>query len=89
MSRHEAIGMIAGGTGITPMYQLLRAIFFNPNEKTKVYLVYGNVLTLISSLLLPMPLTLFSWLMGRSQKKTSFSDVNSTSCKINFQLASK
>jgi NAD(P)H-flavin reductase len=35
--------MVAGGTGITPMYQLIRAIFNNPNEKTKVTLVYGNV----------------------------------------------
>jgi cytochrome-b5 reductase len=43
MSRHEAIGLIAGGTGITPMYQLIKAIFKNPKEKTKVTLVYGNV----------------------------------------------
>ena len=46
--RHEAIGLIAGGTGITPMYQLIKAIFKNPNDKTKVTLVFGNVsLTLI------------------------------------------
>src|SRR5438045_8500844 len=43
VNRHEAIGLIAGGTGITPMYQLIKAIFKNPNEKTKVFLVYGNV----------------------------------------------
>ena len=41
--RHEAIGLIAGGTGIAPMYQLIKAIFKNPNDKTKVSLVYGNV----------------------------------------------
>jgi cytochrome-b5 reductase len=41
--RHEAIGMVAGGTGIAPMYQLIKAIFKNPNDKTKVTLVYGNV----------------------------------------------
>jgi cytochrome-b5 reductase len=41
--RHEAIGLIAGGTGITPMYQLIKAIFKNPEDKTKVTLVYGNV----------------------------------------------
>jgi cytochrome-b5 reductase len=41
--RHEAVGLIAGGTGITPMYQLIKAIFKNPNDKTKVSLVYGNV----------------------------------------------
>ncbi|KAL9089253.1 MAG: hypothetical protein Q9165_005821 [Trypethelium subeluteriae] len=37
------IGMVAGGTGITPMYQVLRAIFKNPEDKTKVTLLYGNV----------------------------------------------
>ncbi|KJZ77475.1 NADH-cytochrome b5 reductase 2 [Hirsutella minnesotensis 3608] len=42
-NKHEHVGLIAGGTGITPMYQLLRAIFNNPNEKTKVTLVFGNV----------------------------------------------
>ncbi|KAL3958897.1 hypothetical protein ACCO45_007059 [Purpureocillium lilacinum] len=42
-NKHEHIGLIAGGTGITPMYQLLRTIFSNPNEKTKVTLVFGNV----------------------------------------------
>ena len=39
----EHIGMIAGGTGITPMYQVLRTIFKNPEDKTKVTLLYGNV----------------------------------------------
>ena len=42
-NRHEAVGLIAGGTGITPMYQLIKAIFKNPNDKTNVTLVYGNV----------------------------------------------
>ncbi|KYK54632.1 putative cytochrome-b5 reductase, mitochondrial outer membrane form [Drechmeria coniospora] len=42
-NKHEHIGLIAGGTGITPMYQLLRTIFNNPKEKTKVTLVFGNV----------------------------------------------
>ncbi|POR36693.1 NADH-cytochrome b5 reductase [Tolypocladium paradoxum] len=42
-NKHEHIGLIAGGTGITPMYQLLRSIFSNPNDKTKVTLVFGNV----------------------------------------------
>ncbi|KUI58163.1 NADH-cytochrome b5 reductase 2 [Cytospora mali] len=42
-NKHEHIALIAGGTGITPMYQLCRAIFKNPNDKTKVTLVYGNV----------------------------------------------
>ncbi|THW88544.1 ferredoxin reductase-like protein [Aureobasidium pullulans] len=42
-NKHDHIALIAGGTGITPMYQLARAIFNNPNDKTKVTLVFGNV----------------------------------------------
>lgn len=42
-NKHAHIGLIAGGTGITPMFQLCRAIFNNPDDKTKVTLVAGNV----------------------------------------------
>ncbi len=28
--------MLAGGTGIAPMYQVLQAILKNPNDKTQV-----------------------------------------------------
>ncbi|KAL8799102.1 MAG: hypothetical protein Q9200_007622 [Gallowayella weberi] len=42
-NKHDHICLIAGGTGITPMYQLCRAIFNNPSDKTKVTLVFGNV----------------------------------------------
>lgn len=42
-NKHSHIGLIAGGTGITPMFQLLRAIFKNPDDKTKVTLVFGNI----------------------------------------------
>ncbi|KAK5131817.1 NADH-cytochrome b5 reductase [Meristemomyces frigidus] len=42
-NKHDHIALIAGGTGITPMYQLMRAIFKNPEDKTKVTLVFGNV----------------------------------------------
>ncbi|GME83514.1 unnamed protein product [Ambrosiozyma monospora] len=35
--------MVAGGTGITPMYQIIKAISNNPNDNTKVTLLYGNV----------------------------------------------
>ena len=42
-NKHDHIALIAGGTGITPMYQLIRAIFKNPNDKTKVTLVFGNL----------------------------------------------
>ncbi|XP_057971377.1 NADH--cytochrome b5 reductase 1-like isoform X1 [Malania oleifera] len=39
----KAFGMVAGGTGITPMYQVARAILENPNDNTKINLVYANV----------------------------------------------
>ncbi|KAI9730675.1 MAG: NADH-cytochrome b5 reductase [Cirrosporium novae-zelandiae] len=42
-NKHSHITLIAGGTGITPMYQLARAIFKNPEDKTKVTLVFGNI----------------------------------------------
>ncbi|PNS21594.1 NADH-cytochrome b5 reductase 2 [Sphaceloma murrayae] len=42
-NKHDHIALIAGGTGITPMWQLCRAVFKNPDDKTKVTLVYGSV----------------------------------------------
>ena len=36
------IGMIAGGTGITPMYQLIRAICEDDTNTTEVSLIYAN-----------------------------------------------
>jgi len=42
-NKHDQIALIAGGTGITPMYQLMRAIFSNPDDKTKVTLIVGNL----------------------------------------------
>lgn len=42
-NKHNHIALIAGGTGITPMYQLVRAIFSNPEDKTKVSLIFGNI----------------------------------------------
>lgn len=42
-NKHEHIALVAGGTGITPMYQLIRAIFSNSKDKTKVSLVFGNL----------------------------------------------
>ncbi|KAG2350566.1 NADH-cytochrome b5 reductase [Suillus weaverae] len=37
------IGMIAGGTGITPMLQIVRAALKNPEDKTRLSLIYANV----------------------------------------------
>ncbi|KAK6539357.1 NADH-cytochrome b5 reductase [Orbilia ellipsospora] len=42
-NKHEHIALIAGGTGITPMYQLIRQIFKNKDDNTKVTLVFGNI----------------------------------------------
>ncbi|XWS28454.1 hypothetical protein CRYUN_Cryun25bG0070400 [Craigia yunnanensis] len=39
----RAFGMLAGGTGIAPMFQVARAILENPNDKTNIYLIYANV----------------------------------------------
>ncbi|KAJ6094251.1 hypothetical protein N7467_003096 [Penicillium canescens] len=38
----KKIGMVAGGTGITPMYQLIRAICENDTDTTEVSLIYAN-----------------------------------------------
>lgn len=39
----RAFGMLAGGSGITPMFQVARAILENSKDKTKVHLIYANV----------------------------------------------
>lgn len=39
----KSFNMIAGGTGITPMYQIMCAIARNPADKTQVNLIYANV----------------------------------------------
>uniref|UniRef100_A0A8C9PGK2 NADH-cytochrome b5 reductase n=1 Tax=Spermophilus dauricus TaxID=99837 RepID=A0A8C9PGK2_SPEDA len=36
------LGMIAGGTGITPMLQLIRHITKNPMDKTRMSLIFAN-----------------------------------------------
>ena len=38
----ESVGMLAGGTGITPMYQVLMEILSNPRDTTEVRLVYAS-----------------------------------------------
>lgn len=39
----RAIGMLAGGTGVTPMYQVANAILKNPADKTQITLLFANV----------------------------------------------
>ncbi|XXG87210.1 hypothetical protein AAC387_Pa11g1954 [Persea americana] len=36
------LAMLAGGTGITPMYQVMQAILKDPEDETEMYLVYAN-----------------------------------------------
>ncbi|KAL1916408.1 uncharacterized protein VTP21DRAFT_5599 [Calcarisporiella thermophila] len=42
-NKHEEVGLIAGGTGITPMLQLISAILKDPKDKTKITLLFANV----------------------------------------------
>lgn len=38
----KKIGMIAGGSGITPMLQIIKEILKDPDDKTEVTLIFGN-----------------------------------------------
>ncbi|KAF5095429.1 hypothetical protein DV451_004663 [Geotrichum candidum] len=42
-NKHDQIGLIGGGSGITPLYQLIHGITSNPDDKTKITLYYGNI----------------------------------------------
>lgn len=42
-NQYKSIALIGGGTGITPLYQLMNEITKNPEDKTKVNLFYGNL----------------------------------------------
>lgn len=39
----KKFAMVAGGTGITPMYQIIQAIAGDPSDNTEVTLIYANV----------------------------------------------
>ncbi|PIN19034.1 NADH-cytochrome b-5 reductase [Handroanthus impetiginosus] len=38
----KKLAMIAGGTGITPIYQVMQAILKDPEDETEMYVVYAN-----------------------------------------------
>jgi len=38
----KKLGMIAGGSGITPMLQIIRAVLKDPEDKTQLNLLYAN-----------------------------------------------
>ncbi|KAI1119955.1 oxidoreductase NAD-binding domain-containing protein [Nemania abortiva] len=40
-NKHPDVTLIAGGAGITPIYQLIQGILHNPEDKTRITLVFG------------------------------------------------
>jgi len=42
-NRSRAFGMLAGGTGITPMYQLIQALLKDKQDKTQISLIFANI----------------------------------------------
>ncbi|KAJ3350203.1 NADH-cytochrome b5 reductase [Allomyces javanicus] len=42
-NQHTQIAMVAGGTGITPMLQIVNKLLADPADKTKLTLVFANV----------------------------------------------
>ncbi|KAL4273638.1 hypothetical protein GQ457_13G021360 [Hibiscus cannabinus] len=38
----KKLAMLAGGTGITPIYQVIQAILKDPEDETEMYIVYAN-----------------------------------------------
>lgn len=38
----KKLAMLAGGTGITPIYQVMQAILKDPEDETEMYVVYAN-----------------------------------------------
>lgn len=41
-NQFKEIGLIAGGSGVTPIWQLAQQVARNPDDKTKVTILYGN-----------------------------------------------
>ncbi|KAH0278002.1 ferredoxin reductase-like protein, partial [Aureobasidium melanogenum] len=41
-NQHKHLILVAGGAGITPMFQALRTVLENPEDKTRVNLVHAN-----------------------------------------------
>ncbi|UJR26043.1 hypothetical protein I4U23_007389 [Adineta vaga] len=44
-NKFEKLALIAGGTGITPMVQMIEEVLLNPDDKTKVTLLFANTTT--------------------------------------------
>ncbi|KAI1303944.1 NADH-cytochrome b5 reductase [Mortierella claussenii] len=42
-NQHESVSLIAGGTGITPMMQVISGLLRDKEDKTKINLIFANV----------------------------------------------
>lgn len=42
-NEYKELGLIAGGSGLTPMLQLIRKVASNPHDKTKLTFIFANV----------------------------------------------
>jgi cytochrome-b5 reductase len=40
-NKYSQVYLIAGGAGITPIYQLIQGVLNNPNDQTRINLVFG------------------------------------------------
>ncbi|CCE63857.1 hypothetical protein TPHA_0G00160 [Tetrapisispora phaffii CBS 4417] len=41
-NEYDSVTLLGAGSGITPLYQLINSILLNPEDKTKITLLYGN-----------------------------------------------
>ena len=41
-NRWTELGLVAGGTGIAPLMQMVRAVLSDPSERTKISVVFAN-----------------------------------------------
>lgn len=42
VKKGKKLAMLAGGTGITPIYQVAQAVLKDPEDETEMFLVYAN-----------------------------------------------
>ncbi|KAF9419553.1 NADH-cytochrome b5 reductase [Podila epigama] len=42
-NQHESVSLIAGGTGVTPMFQIISGLLKDKTDKTKINFIFSNV----------------------------------------------
>lgn len=77
-----ATGMLAGGTGVTPMYQVANAILKNPTDKTKITLLFANVSA--DDILIEEELTNLQALSPQFQVNTCILRLSASACRDAF-----